>query len=57
METPVLQEARELIPDAGVAGKYRGGLGEELILGAFNRPACQPDSPRRALLPSYSRRG
>ena len=45
METPVLQEARELIPDAGVAGEYRGGLGEELILRAFNRSACQPVSP------------
>ena len=57
METPALYEARELIPDSGVAGEYRGGLGEELILRIFSRPAFQPDSPRRASLPSHARRG
>ena len=35
METPVLYEARELIPDSGGAGEYRGGLGQELILQAY----------------------
>ena len=31
METPVLYEARELIPDSGGAGEFRGGLGQELV--------------------------
>ena len=35
METPVLYEARELIPDSGGAGEFRGGLGQELILQAY----------------------
>ena len=35
METPVLYEARELIPDSGGAGEFRGGLGQELILKAY----------------------
>ena len=35
-ETPVLYEARELIPDSGGAGQYRGGLGQELIIRAYD---------------------
>ena len=35
METPVLYAARELIPDSGGAGEFRGGLGQELILQAY----------------------
>ena len=35
METPVLYGARELIPDSGGAGEFRGGLGQELILQAY----------------------
>jgi len=35
METPVLYEARELIPDSGGAGEFRGGLGQELVLKAY----------------------
>jgi N-methylhydantoinase B len=34
METPIIYEARELIPDSGGAGEFRGGLGQELILRA-----------------------
>ena len=44
METPVLYEARELIPDSGGAGEYRGGLGQELILKALGGRV----KPRRA---------
>ncbi len=32
LETPLLFERRELIPDSGGAGRWRGGLGEELVL-------------------------
>ena len=35
-ETPILYEARELIADSGGAGQYRGGLGQELILRAYD---------------------
>ena len=35
METPVLYEARELIPDSGGAGEFRGGLGQELVFSAY----------------------
>lgn len=34
-ETPILYEARELIPDSGGAGEFRGGLGQELVLRAY----------------------
>lgn len=34
-ETPVLYHARELIPDSGGAGTYRGGLGQQLIFEAY----------------------
>ena len=34
METPIIYEARELIPDSGGAGEFRGGLGQELVLRA-----------------------
>lgn len=36
LETPLLFERRELIPDSGGAGRWRGGLGEELALYAFD---------------------
>ncbi len=32
VETPVLFERRELIADSGGPGRWRGGLGEELVL-------------------------
>ncbi len=35
-ETPVLYEARQLIPDSGGAGTFRGGLGQELIFRAYD---------------------
>ena len=35
METPVLYEARKLIPDSGGAGEFRGGLGQELVFSAY----------------------
>jgi N-methylhydantoinase B len=34
-ETPILYEARELIPDSGGAGEFRGGLGQQLVLRAY----------------------
>ncbi len=34
MEAPIIYEARELIPDSGGAGEFRGGLGQELKLRA-----------------------
>ena len=40
-ETPVIYEARELIPDSGGAGEYRGGLGQELIFYAWE-PGTAP---------------
>jgi N-methylhydantoinase B len=40
-ETPVLYEARELIPDSGGAGQYRGGLGQELIFRAYAPQVAQ----------------
>lgn len=44
METPLLIERRELIPDSGGAGQWRGGLGEELVLRAVEDRA-DPDAP------------
>lgn len=35
METPLLFEKRELIADSGGAGKFRGGLGEEMVVRAL----------------------
>lgn len=37
METPIIFEKRELIADSGGAGRWRGGLGEELALRASER--------------------
>ena len=34
-ETPVLYESRELIPNSGGAGEFRGGLGQELVMRAY----------------------
>ena len=36
METPLLFERRELIPDSGGIGRWRGGLGEELALRVYD---------------------
>ena len=44
METPILYQARELIPDSGGAGEYRGGLGQELILHAYPGRVSQSSS-------------
>ncbi|PYO29743.1 MAG: methylhydantoinase [Candidatus Rokuibacteriota bacterium] len=50
LETPILFERRELIADSGGAGRWRGGLGEELALRAFDdgRPTSSPDVVFRA---------
>ncbi len=34
-ETPLLIEKRELIPDSGGPGRFRGGLGEELVIRGY----------------------
>ncbi|GIT47996.1 MAG: hypothetical protein Ct9H300mP13_7920 [Gammaproteobacteria bacterium] len=34
-ETPVLYHSRELIPDSGGAGTFRGGLGQQLTFEAY----------------------
>lgn len=50
-ETPVLFERRELIPDSGGAGEWRGGLGEEL---AFRVDPDADIDPARPLVLSGS---
>jgi N-methylhydantoinase B len=45
LETPLLFERRELIPDSGGAGRWRGGLGEELALSAFDDGRLDPTAP------------
>lgn len=45
METPVLIERRELLSDSGGAGRWRGGLGEEMVLRAFPSGDADPDKP------------
>jgi N-methylhydantoinase B/oxoprolinase/acetone carboxylase alpha subunit len=45
LETPILFERRELIPDSGGAGRWRGGLGEELALRAFDDGRLDPAAP------------
>ena len=45
METPLLIERRELLPDSGGAGRWRGGLGEEIVLRAFPGGDVDPDRP------------
>lgn len=45
LETPILFERRELIPDSGGAGRWRGGLGEELAMRAFDDGRLDPDKP------------
>ena len=45
LETPILFERRELIPDSGGAGRWRGGLGEELALRAFDDGRLDPSAP------------
>jgi len=44
-ETPVLFERRELIPDSGGAGEWRGGLGEELAFRVEPTADIDPDRP------------
>ncbi|MEE9148097.1 MAG: hydantoinase B/oxoprolinase family protein, partial [Candidatus Tectomicrobia bacterium] len=44
METPLLIERRELVPDSGGAGQWRGGLGEELVLRALPDGDADPDT-------------
>jgi N-methylhydantoinase B len=47
-ETPILFERRELIPDSGGAGRFRGGQGEEL---AFRfEPGADVDAARPLVL-------
>lgn len=41
VETPILYEARELIPDSGGVGEFRGGLGQELVLRAYDGHVAQ----------------
>ncbi|MSP67611.1 MAG: hydantoinase B/oxoprolinase family protein [Alphaproteobacteria bacterium] len=45
METPILIERRELITDSGGAGRWRGGLGEELLIRAYTAGDVHPDLP------------
>ncbi|HYB40865.1 MAG TPA: hydantoinase B/oxoprolinase family protein, partial [Candidatus Methylomirabilis sp.] len=45
LETPILFERRELIADSGGAGRWRGGLGEELALSAFDDGRLDPGAP------------
>ena len=45
LETAILFERRELIADSGGAGRWRGGLGEELALRAFDDGRLDPASP------------
>src|SRR5260370_1575895 len=45
LETPIFFERRELIVDSGGAGRWRGGLGEELALRAFDDGRLDPHAP------------
>lgn len=45
LETPLFFERRELIPDSGGAGQWRGGLGEELAFRAFDDGRLHPEVP------------
>ena len=45
LETPILFERRELIADSGGAGRWRGGLGEELAMRAFDDGRLDPSTP------------
>jgi N-methylhydantoinase B len=45
LETPIRFERRELIADSGGAGRWRGGLGEELAFSAFDDGRLDPDTP------------
>jgi N-methylhydantoinase B len=45
LETPVLIERRELLPDSGGAGCWRGGLGEEFVIRAFPGGDADPLKP------------
>ena len=44
-ETPVLFLRRELITDSGGAGRWRGGLGEELVMTVEKTAAVAPSAP------------
>ena len=43
-ETPVLYHSRELIPDSGGAGTFRGGLGQQLTFEAY-AAGTKPNQP------------
>ncbi len=45
LETPLVFEKRELIPDSGGAGQYRGGLGEEMVIRAADGDRIDPRKP------------
>jgi N-methylhydantoinase B len=45
METPLFFERRELLPDSGGPGQWRGGLGEELVLRAHDDHRLDPTRP------------
>jgi N-methylhydantoinase B len=45
METPLFFERRELIPDSGGPGQWRGGLGEELVLRTHDDHRLDPARP------------
>jgi N-methylhydantoinase B/oxoprolinase/acetone carboxylase alpha subunit len=44
-ETPVLFLRRELITDSGGAGRWRGGLGEDLVMTVEKTAPVPPSSP------------
>src|SRR5262249_44327049 len=44
-ETPVLYLRRELITDSGGVGRWRGGLGEELVMTVERTPAVPASAP------------
>lgn len=48
LETPILIEKRELLPDSGGPGEWRGGLGEQFLLRAF--PGGDADPARTLVL-------
>jgi N-methylhydantoinase B len=45
LETPLLFEKRELLPDSGGPGRWRGGLGEEMVLRAAGEGRVDPTKP------------
>jgi N-methylhydantoinase B len=45
METPIFFEKRELLADSGGAGRWRGGLGEELVIRSYADGRLDPAKP------------